>query len=108
MIVGVCPHRHPHLHFQLGLPLINLLLIIEVGEEAVTVETVMGNMHANGANAKRLVAAVLQELVKEEHQDLVNAKHVEGSSKFACCTAPAGRGAETVKKLEWLMPGYFS
>ncbi|KAH8154065.1 uncharacterized protein LAJ45_01832 [Morchella importuna] len=80
----------------------------KVGEEAVTVETVMGNMHANGANAKRLVAAVLQELVKEEHQDLVNAKHVEGSSKFACCTAPAGRGAETVKKLEWLMPGYFS
>lgn len=68
----------------------------------------MGNMHANGANAKRLVAAVLEELAKEEHQDLVNALHLKGSSKFACCTAPAGRGEETSKKLEWLLPGYFA
>lgn len=68
----------------------------------------MGNMHANGANAKRLVAAVLEELAKEEHQDLVNALHLAGSSRFACCTAPAGRGEETMKKLEWLLPGHFA
>lgn len=74
----------------------------------MTVETVMGNMHANSSNAKHLVAAVLEELAKEEHQDLVNAKHLAGSSKFACCTAPAGRGAETSKKLEWMLPGYFA
>lgn len=67
----------------------------------------MGNMHANSVNAKRLVAAVLEELAKEEYQDLVNAKHLAGWSKFACCTAPAGRGEETLKKLEWLLPGYF-
>jgi 5'-methylthioadenosine phosphorylase len=74
----------------------------------VTVETVMGNMHANSANAKKLASVVLQELAKEEHSDLINAKHLEGTSKWACCTAPAGRGAETMKKLEWLLPGYFS
>lgn len=68
----------------------------------------MGNMHANSVNAKRLVAAVLEELAKEEYQNLVNAKHLAGSSKFACCTAPAGRGEETLKKLEWLLPGYFT
>lgn len=65
-------------------------------------------MHANGANARLLVAAVLEELAKEEHQDIVNAKHIENLSKFACCTTPAGRGAEAVKKLEWLLPGYFA
>lgn len=68
----------------------------------------MGNMHANSANAKRLIAAVLEELAKEENQDLVNAKHLAGLSKFSCCTALAGRGGETTKKLEWLLPGYFA
>ncbi|RPB00609.1 S-methyl-5'-thioadenosine phosphorylase [Choiromyces venosus 120613-1] len=77
-------------------------------EAAVTVETVMGNMHANGANAKHLAAAILKELAKEEHKDLVSAKHLEGSSKWACCTAPVGRSAEAVKRMEFMLPGYFS
>lgn len=68
----------------------------------------MGNMHANSANAKHLAAAILEELAKEKHQDLVNAKHLEGSSKWACCTAPSGRSAEAVKKMEFILPGYFS
>ncbi|KAG0640799.1 S-methyl-5'-thioadenosine phosphorylase [Tuber brumale] len=80
----------------------------KTNEAAVTVETVMGNMHANGANAKHLAAAILKELAKEEHQDLVGAKHLEGLSKWACCTAPAGRKAEVVKKMEFMLPGYFS
>lgn len=78
------------------------------GEAAVTVETVMGNMHANSANAKHLAAAILEELAKEKYQDLVNAKHLEGSSKWACCTAPSARSAEAVKKMEFILPGYFS
>ncbi|KAL7274286.1 S-methyl-5-thioadenosine phosphorylase [Rhizina undulata] len=76
-------------------------------EAAVTVETVMGNMHANSHNAKLLVAAVLEELAKPEHEDLVNAKHLEGSVKWACCTSNAGRKNEAVAKLAWLLPGHF-
>ena len=48
----------------------------EDGED-VTVEIVMGNMKANGENARRYVGAVLDELSKEEHDDLVKAKHLE-------------------------------
>jgi 5'-methylthioadenosine phosphorylase len=75
----------------------------------VTVEMVMGNMKANSQNARRFVGAVLDELSKEEHSDLVLAKHLEGQTKFAgSITAPAGRSAEAKQKLQWLFPGYFN
>lgn len=74
----------------------------------VTVEMVMGNMKANAQNARRFVGAVLDELSKEDHSDLVLAKHLEGQMKFAgSITAPAGRSDEAKKKLQWLFPGYF-
>nr|POF04589.1 cytochrome c oxidase assembly protein cox15 [Quercus suber] len=74
----------------------------------VTVEMVMGNMKANAENARRFVGAVLDELSKEEHRDLVLAKDLEGQSKFAgSITAPAGRTDEAKKKLAWLFPSYF-
>ncbi|KAK3691472.1 S-methyl-5-thioadenosine phosphorylase [Vermiconidia calcicola] len=74
----------------------------------VTVEMVMGNMKANAENARRFVGAVLDELSKEEHSDLVLAKHLESQTKFAgSITAPAGRSAEAKSKLQWLFPGYF-
>lgn len=74
----------------------------------VTVEMVMGNMKANADNARRFVGAVLDELSKEEHTDLVLAKHWEGQTKFAgSITAAAGRGEEARKKLTWLFPGYY-
>jgi len=76
--------------------------------ESVTVEMVMGHMKANAGNARRVVGAVLDELSKEEHADLVLAKHLEGQTKFAAgMTGPHGRKAEAVKKLSWLFPGYF-
>ncbi|KAK3065962.1 S-methyl-5-thioadenosine phosphorylase [Teratosphaeriaceae sp. CCFEE 6253] len=69
---------------------------------------VMGNMKANAENARRFVGAVLDELSKEEHGDLVLAKHLEGSMKSAGgVTAPAGRVPEAKKKIDWLFPGYF-
>jgi len=75
----------------------------------VTVAMVMGNMKANSENARRFVGAVLDELSKEEHADLVLARHWEGQTKFAGgITAPQGRGKEALEKLEWLFPGYFS
>lgn len=74
----------------------------------VTVEIVMGNMKANAENARRFVGAVLDDLSKEEHADLVLAKHLQGQTKFAgSVTAPAGRSEEAKKKLQWLFPGYF-
>jgi 5'-methylthioadenosine phosphorylase len=77
-------------------------------EPPVEVATVMANMRTNGENAKRLVAGVLEELAKEEHRDLVAAKHLEGASKWANCTAKEGLSIEAVKKVDWLLPGYFS
>ena len=74
----------------------------------VTVEMVMGNMKANAENARRFVGAVLDELSKEEHSDLVLAKHLEGQTKFGgSVTAPAGRSEEAKRKIQWLFPGYF-
>lgn len=76
-------------------------------EEPVTVETVMANMSANATNAKHLVAAVLEELAKAEHEQLVHGKHLEGATKWAVCTDPEGRGQKTMKKLNWLFPDHF-
>jgi 5'-methylthioadenosine phosphorylase len=65
-------------------------------------------MKANADNARRFVGAVLNELSKEEHTDLVLAKHVEGQMKFAgAMTKKEARGEEAEKKLQWLFPGYF-
>jgi 5'-methylthioadenosine phosphorylase len=76
--------------------------------EDVNVEMVMGHMKANADNARRFVGAVLNELSKEEHTDLVLAKHVEGQMKFAgAMTKKEARGEEAEKKLQWLFPGYF-
>ena len=78
------------------------------GDEDVSVEMVMANMKANAENARRFVGAVLDELSKEEYADLVAAKHLEGSMKFAgAMTAPAGRSQEAKEKLGFLFPGYF-
>lgn len=74
----------------------------------VTVEMVMGNMKANSENAYRFVGAVLNELSKEEHADIVAAPHLAGQTKFAgAMTAPSGRSADAKQKLAWLFPGYF-
>jgi 5'-methylthioadenosine phosphorylase len=77
-------------------------------EGDVTVEMVMGHMKANAENARRFVGSVLDELSKEEHNDVVLAKHLEGETKFAgSMTAPVGRGKEAKEKLTWLFPGYY-
>lgn len=74
----------------------------------VSVEMVMGNMKANAVNARRFIGAVLDELSKEEHADLVAAKHLEGGRKFGVSTHQGGKSPEALKKMEWLFPGYFS
>ncbi|KAJ9283394.1 hypothetical protein DTO021C3_9034 [Paecilomyces variotii] len=75
--------------------------------EDVTVEMVMGNMKANALNAKHFITAVLDELAKKEHTELVQAKHLAGSMKFAISTPPHHWSADAREKLTWLFPGYF-
>ena len=76
--------------------------------ESVSVEMVMGHMAANAGNAKRVIAAVLEELSKEEHKDTVAAKHLEGQSKGAAgITKVEGRSKGAMEKMKWLFPGYF-
>lgn len=75
----------------------------------VTVEMVMGNMKANAENTKHFLATVLDELCKKENEEVVLAKAIEGSMRFGgAMTKPEGRKKETVEKLEWLFPGYFT
>jgi len=76
--------------------------------EDVTVEMVMGNMKANSENARRFVGAVLDELSKEEHAELVQGKHLEGGTRFsASMTGKEGRSEEAVRKCQFLFPGYW-
>ncbi len=73
----------------------------------VSVEMVMGHMRANALNARRFIAAVLDELSKEEHDDLVQATHLQGAREFGISTAPAGRSQQVNEKMKWLFEGYF-
>ena len=74
----------------------------------VSVEMVMGHMRANAVNARRFIGEVLDELSKEEHTDLVLAKHLEGGRKFGISTAENGRSNTAIERMSWLFPGYFS
>lgn len=77
--------------------------------EDVNVEMVIKCMHANVENAKRLVAGVLDRLTEAEHSGLVSGKRWEGSSQGAVkfMTKPEGRNPETMKKIEYLFPGFW-
>jgi len=78
-----------------------------VEEEAVTVETVMQNMVNNGTNAKKLLLAVLPSLEEAVSKDALLPNY-RGSMKFSGMTASEKRNSETVKKLEYILPGYYS
>ena len=78
------------------------------GSEDVDVSMVMHYMRSNSDNARRLVAAVLDELCRRENADLVNARHLEGATKgaVAFCTKPQGRNPEALRKVKYLFPGF--
>lgn len=77
--------------------------------EDVDVAMVMRYMEANSANAKRLVAAVLDTLACQEHGDTVMARHWEGASQGAVkfMTKPEGRDKEAMKRVEYIFPGFW-
>ena len=72
--------------------------------EGVSVEMVMGHMVANGANAKKAVAAVLEELGKEECEEVMKAERWKGGSRGGVMGLhkAEGRGLEAVGRLRWL------
>jgi 5'-methylthioadenosine phosphorylase len=75
-------------------------------EEAVTVETVMANMGNNGKNAKTLLHAILPDLENAVEEDTLQPK-LKGSMKFSGMTAKEKRDPETVRKLDYILPGYY-
>ena len=62
---------------------------------------------ANAANARRLIAGVLDDLCEDGNKELVEGRHSEGMRKFGVSTKEEGRGKEARERLEWLFPGYF-
>lgn len=76
--------------------------------ESVSVEMVMGHMKANGENACRVVAAVLDELGREEREGVVKGSRWKGQTGGAVgMTKVEGRREDTVRQLAWLFPEYF-
>lgn len=67
--------------------------------EAVTADVIIGHLHANADNARRIIAAVLPYLG--------NPSPLKGSVKFGVITAPEKRNAEMIKKLNQILPGTF-
>jgi len=74
--------------------------------EAVSVEAVIANLESNTNNAKRLLLAVIPELEKALYEGAL-AKSIKGSMRFSCITGAAKRNPEIVKKLEYILPGYY-
>lgn len=72
--------------------------------EGVSVEMVMGHMVANGANAKRAVAAVLEGLSREEENGVVGERLAMASRGGVMGLHKRGgwRQEEAVGRLRWL------
>ncbi|KAK6521007.1 S-methyl-5-thioadenosine phosphorylase [Arthrobotrys conoides] len=70
----------------------------------VNVPEVLAHMAANAVNAQRLIGALLLELVKEEHGDLLSGQALKESSKWAVCTKPEGISQGAKERLGFLFP----
>lgn len=76
-------------------------------EEPVTVETVVGNLKANSANACKLAAKLIDIVSEEFAKDLGFAESAKGSMKYAVSTNPHGVNKELLEKMHFLFPGYW-
>jgi 5'-methylthioadenosine phosphorylase len=74
--------------------------------EAVSVEAVVANLESNSNNAKRLLLAIIPELEKALYEGALT-KSIKGSMKFACVTESKKRNPEIVRKLDYILPGYY-
>ncbi|EWC46887.1 S-methyl-5'-thioadenosine phosphorylase [Drechslerella stenobrocha 248] len=73
----------------------------------VNVPEVLAHMKANATNAQHLVGHLLEELVKEEHVDVLAGATLKESAKWAITTSPAGISPEAKQRLNFLFPDYF-
>ena len=64
-------------------------------------EMVIGHMVANGANAKRAVVAVLEELRREGGEGVMGERW-KGQTKGGVLGLAKGHGGEAVERLRWL------
>lgn len=76
----------------------------------VDVAMVMGHMTANSTNARKLVAAVLDELNKETNSDLIRGVHLEGNTTqmLRFMTKADGRGERAKQNVEFLFPNVWA
>lgn len=75
-------------------------------EEPVTVETVVGNLKANSANANKLAIEIVNRLEEEITGGRIG-NDLTGSMKMAVSTHPHGVKRELLEKMHFLFPGYW-
>ncbi|CAG8736005.1 13411_t:CDS:2, partial [Ambispora leptoticha] len=73
----------------------------EVG--VVTVDVVVNNIQKNSENAKKLLSAILPGI--ERALDEGKFEEIVGTMKFSSITSQSMRNPETLKKLEYILPG---
>jgi 5'-methylthioadenosine phosphorylase len=74
--------------------------------EPVTVETVVGNLKANSANANKLAIEVISKLEEEIKSGRIG-NDLTGSMKMAVSTNVKGVKRELLEKMHFLFPGYW-
>ncbi|KAK6455846.1 nucleoside phosphorylase domain-containing protein [Scheffersomyces xylosifermentans] len=76
-------------------------------EEPVTVETVVGNLKANSANACKLAAKLIDVVSDEFKKNDGFGDDLKGSMKFSVSTSTHGVKKELLEKMHFLFPGYW-
>ncbi|RIB04905.1 nucleoside phosphorylase domain-containing protein [Gigaspora rosea] len=75
-------------------------------EVSVTVEVVISNLNKNAENAKKLLGEILPDLEKAVEEGKF--EEIKGVMKASCITRKDARNEEVIKKLEYILPGYFN
>ncbi|OUM54918.1 hypothetical protein BVG19_g4370 [[Candida] boidinii] len=75
-------------------------------EEPVTVETVVGNLNANSANAHR-IAEKLIEVLEPKIKSGEIGNDLQYSMQFSVSTKEEGRSRQLLEKMHFLFPGYW-
>ncbi|GEQ69026.1 hypothetical protein JCM33374_g2697 [Metschnikowia sp. JCM 33374] len=77
-------------------------------EEPVTVETVVGNLKANSANACKVAGKLVDIISDDLHEGKSGlASDLEGSMKYSVSTSPTGVKKDVLEKMHFLFPGYW-
>ncbi len=75
-------------------------------DEPVTVQTVVGNLKANSANANKLAIEIIKKLETEIKNGNIG-NDLKNSMKFSVSTNPKGVKRELLEKMHYLFPGYW-